>query len=1179
MFDSCPFCRPVTDRVFYEGPLVLGMWDAFPVSPGHALLIPKRHVADWFEATPAEHEELIAALQTARKQIAATHQPDGFNIGINLGAAAGQTVFHLHVHLIPRYSGDVDDPRGGVRHVIPDRGNYLKKDKPQWSVGLPHGRTLVTGPADPLLAHLLPHMDQAIALDLAVAFILESGVAKVIGHIRDLLKRGGRLRLLTGDYLDVTDPAALFELLDLEGNKELRIFEARRLSFHPKSYIFHQSDGTGTAFVGSSNLSESALRTGVEWNYRVVSSRDKSGFADVTAAFDAIFHAPATRALDDAWVTAYAKRRRIPDPRTVEAAYETPLPPPQPHVIQREALTAMEASRAKGNTAGLVVLATGLGKTFLSAFDSNRPEYRRVLFVAHREEILTQAIAAYRSVRPLASIGRYTGFEKSPNVEVLFASIQTLGRQNHLDQFGAGDFDYVVVDEFHHAAAGTYRRLINYFAPKFLLGLTATPERTDGGDLLALCQENLIYRCDLIRGIELRLLCPFHYFGVPDEVDYANIPWRSSRFDEEELTKAVATQARAANILEQYKSRAGQRTIAFCCSQVHADFMAGYFKDHGVLALAVHSGRESAPRSTALGKLAAGEVSIIFVVDMFNEGLDLPEIDTVMMLRPTESEILWLQQFGRGLRNTPDKRLRVIDYIGNHRSFLIKPRTLFGLGPGDQEVAAALERVSAGTAEFPPGCEVTYDLETLDIIKSLLRISSGDETLKSYYRDFKERHGERPTAIEMFHDGYNPGAFRRGYGSWLGFVKAMGDLSGSQMAAMDEASEFLTALEVTPMSKSYKMLVLLAMLNHDRLPGSISIDDLTAEVNRLASRTAAIRADLGLKPDAERELRDLLERNPIRAWLDGKGTGGKQYFAFERGQFNCTLKMAGADRRQAFQELVRELVDWRLATYIQRPGQGSAEDDEFVAKVSHNAGGPIVFLPNRSRFSMPEGQTPVLVDGEPYQATFARVAMNVLTRLEGAKNLLPGVLRGWFGEDAGKSGTAFQVRFKREADQWVMSPVLGPSEQGPKLWRPYMREQIPKLFGFEFSTAIWNVGFVPVLGHLFLLVTLEKEDQQESFRYEDKFLGPDLFQWQSQNRTSQASKHGVAIKGHKEQKILVHLFVRRAKKVNSKSSPFIYCGDVQFVEWTGNQPITVQWKLSQPVPNHLRSELKVPEGK
>lgn len=592
---------------------------------------------------------------------------------------------------------------------------------------------------------------------------------------------------------------------------------------------------------------------------------------------------------------------------------------PEPHPIQVEALEALQATRVAGNSAGLVVLATGLGKTWLSAFDTNRHEYQRVLFVAHREEILTQARETFRRIRPDSRLGLYTGTEKIAEADVLFASIQTLGRPQHLQKFASDWFDYIVVDEFHHAAASTYRRLLDHFTPKFLLGLTATPERTDGGDLLALCQENLVYRCDVAKGIERGRLCPFHYFGVPDEVDYRNIPWRSSRFDEEALTAAVATEARARNVFEQYQKRAGKRTLAFCCSQRHADFMASYFRAQGLRAVAVHSGPGSAARETSLQDLETGQIDVLCAVDMFNEGVDLPQVDTVMMLRPTESSIVWLQQFGRGLRTAPGKEhLTVIDYVGNHRSFLIKPSTLFGVGPGYDEIARILDQASANQLTLPPGCEVTYDLIALDLLRSLLPAHATEKArYEGYYNDFKDRHDRRPLAAEAFHDGFNPRTIRQLAGSWLAFVNTRGDLTTGQHQVLQDNATFLNILEVTPMSRSFKMLTLEAMIVRDTLPGAIGILDLMSEFSRLAGRSAKLKADVGVPLEDTAQLRKYLERNPIAAWTGGKGTGGRAYFAYEGEMFRSTFDVPW-ELRADFQELVREILDWRMGEYLGR---------------------------------------------------------------------------------------------------------------------------------------------------------------------------------------------------------------------------------------------------------------------
>lgn len=303
--------------------------------------------------------------------------------------------------------------------------------------------------------------------------------------------------------------------------------------------------------------------------------------------------------------------------------------------------------------------------------------------------------------------------------------------------------------------------------------------------------------------------------------------------------------------------------------------MASFFRERGLRAVAVHAGPGSAPRAASLERLEAGELDVICCVDMFNEGVDRPAVDTVLMLRPTESSVIWLQQFGRGLRRAEGKEaLRVIDYIGNHRSFLLKVRSLFDLGAADAEVARLLDQVSANQITLPPGCEVTYDLEAIDILRGLLRLARREEMVEAYYRDFKERNGVRPRAVEALHDGYDPRTLRPRYGSWPGFVDAMGDLADGQRRALREAGDFLLAVEQTDMTKSFKMVVLRALLDRDALPGSIGLDDLTAEFARVAGRSAALRADVGESLDDLPRLRKYLTRlrlRPTRCKEEGSG--------------------------------------------------------------------------------------------------------------------------------------------------------------------------------------------------------------------------------------------------------------------------------------------------------------------
>jgi superfamily II DNA or RNA helicase/diadenosine tetraphosphate (Ap4A) HIT family hydrolase/HKD family nuclease len=1210
----CPFCNPDPQRVFLRLRHVYALWDGFPVTDGHALIVPYRHVPTWFDASSTERSELFSAIDAVCSIIRERGGIDGFNFGVNVGAAAGQTVPHLHQHVIPRRTGDMPDPRGGVRHVIPGKGNYLiTRDAPRgpsiadagpgqpWRIDSPP--LLTTGPAHPLLPHLEHDLSTASRVDIAVAFVMPSGVERLYAHFDDLLRRGGSLRLLTGDYLGVTDPDALQRLIDLRAihgstRLDLRVYVTAGRSFHPKAYLLTGDYADGVAWVGSSNLSASALSDGIEWNYRVESRRDSAGLALVRGAFEALFADPATRDLDDAWLADYRGRRPALAALATEPAGELPEPTPDlpvPNPVQTEALTALMATRAEGARAGLVVMATGLGKTWLAAFDIAGPQFRRVLFVAHREEILHQALATFRRIRPDAVLGLYNGSARVADAEILFASIQTLSRREHLDRFDPHAFDYIIVDEFHHASAASYRRLIEHFDPKFLLGLTATPERTDGGNLLALCGENLVYRCGVPRGIGLDLLCAYRYFGVPDEVDYRNVPWKSGRFDETELTAAVATELRAANIVEQWRKRAGKRTLAFCVSQRHADYMKRWFLDAGIPCAAVHAGPGADPRALSLEQLAAAQLKVVFAVDMFNEGVDVPAIDTVMMLRPTESAVIWLQQFGRGLRKHGDKRLTVIDYIGNHRSFLTKVRALLAIeGGGDRAIAAALRAWQEQRLGLPVGCEVTYELLALDILRALLRTpADGADALRDYYQDFRDRHGQRPTASEAFHDGYLPRSARTAYGSWFGLVRDMGGFSAEDEAAWSAATSFLSGLETTTMVKSYKMLVLQAMLNTNTLPSplegpapagpllpseappepGIHITTLTDEFARLARRLPALTKELGPALDDPVALRRLIETNPINAWTGSGAIKDEVAFAYQ----NQSLRYLGTippAARDAFRGLVRELVDWRLAEYLLRPA-AEADHSSFVMSVKHAGGNPILFLPDRERTpSIPEqGWHDVTIDGESYRANFVKIAVNVVCAADSDKNVLSKILRGWFGPDAGLPGTDFKVSSERADGGWTWKPLGRAPDEQPEVFRRYSREQIPRLFGDRYSEAIWNSGFVVITTEkpraICLLVTIDREGMSEQFQYQNRFLAPDRFQWQSQNRTAQDSKYGRLIRDHQQLGVTIHLFVRAEKKRGSAPAAFLYCGTVAFEKWEGSEPVTVDWRLHQPVPERL----------
>ena len=581
--------------------LAFAIRDASPVSPGHTLVIPRRKIVVWWEASPTLRLAMFELVDDVKRRLDAEFAPDGYNVGFNAGSAAGQTVDHLHIHVIPRFDGDVPDPRGGVRHVIPERGSPVARAESE-SPAAPALVTQLDGHLHAQLARCLDREDFD-RIDLLVSFVMRSGIQLVKGRLDEALARGAHVRLLTTDYLQVTDASALGFFLDRldsdgPGQLEARVFSDPSTSFHPKAYLFSSSTSdAGIGFVGSSNLSYSGIQTGVEWN---VETRSVSR---LTEQFERLWADSRSIPLTADWLTVYEQSRKerrqaldmgapipLDDLAAIEERESEAEKPITPWSVQDEALSALTATRLDGHSSGLVVMATGLGKTWLAAFDSTRPEFRRVLFVAHREEILTQARDVYRQIRPGGQLAMFTGTERDVQGEVVFASVQSLHR--NLDHFDPADFDYVVVDEFHHAAAHTYRKVIARFRPNFLLGLTATPSRADNADLLALCSDNLVYDCGLIEGVNRKLLSPFRYRAIPDVADYENIPWRNGRFDAEELTAQIATQQRAEQVFDEWTALDGpsRRALGFCCTIAHADFMADFFRRKGVAAVAVHSG-------------------------------------------------------------------------------------------------------------------------------------------------------------------------------------------------------------------------------------------------------------------------------------------------------------------------------------------------------------------------------------------------------------------------------------------------------------------------------------------------------------------------------------------------------------------------------------------------------------
>lgn len=573
-------------------------------------------------------------------------------------------------------------------------------------------------------------------VDLLCAFVRWAGLRLLEPELRRLRERGGRLRVITTTYTGSTERRALDKLVR-EYGAEVRVqYDAMRTRLHAKAWMFHRDTGYDTAYVGSSNLTHTAMLDGVEWNVRL--SRVASGA--VLDKFDATFgtywndttfqpYDPDTDAdrLDEALADAGGRGRRDGATLTLAGLDVRPYP------YQQEMLDQIAAERSThGRHRNLLVAATGTGKTVVAALDYARlarltpGSLPRLLFVAHRKEILEQARRTYREVLGDATFGElFVGGARPTAWRHVFASVQSLSARD-VETIPADAFDVVVIDEFHHAAARTYRALVDHLEPGELLGLTATPERADGTNVADLFFDGRIAsELRLWDALDADLLCPFHYFGIADGTDLAQIAWRGGRYDERALSNLyTGNDARARIILRELRDKVidpgSMRALGFCVSVAHAQYMTRVFAAAGLPSMTVTGETSPTDRANAIQRLRNGEITTIFAVDVFNEGIDIPAVDTVLFLRPTESATVFLQQLGRGLRRTATKSvLTALDFVGHQTSRFrwdLKLGALTGLSRGRLS-----DQVKADFPFLPSGSQIVLDKVARDEVLENLR--------------------------------------------------------------------------------------------------------------------------------------------------------------------------------------------------------------------------------------------------------------------------------------------------------------------------------------------------------------------------------------------------------------------------------------------------------------------------
>ncbi|MFD0733876.1 DUF3427 domain-containing protein [Planotetraspora mira] len=615
----------------------------------------------------------------------------------------------------------------------------LVRFPPRPVIPLTTSALLVAGRGQPEIGHELKReLASADHVDLLCAFVKWNGVRVLAEAIEEFIARGGKLRVITTTYIGATDRLALDRLAAM--GAEIKVsYDTRTTRLHAKAWLFHRASGLSTAYVGSSNLSKTALSHGLEWNVRLAEAEQPHLIDTFAATFDDYWSDPAFESYDSARDAerldrALANERGGSSDIVIDFAHVDV----RPYSYQREILDELAAERqVHDRWSNLVVMATGTGKTVVAGLDYRRlrgaGEAESLLFVAHREEILRQSLMTFRQVLRDETFGElFVGGARPERWRHVFASIQSL----HTRPLPSPEaFDMVIVDEFHHAEASTYRRLLSEVRPKVLLGLTATPERADGQDIKHWFGGRIAAELRLWEALERGLLAPFQYFGVHDGVDLQEVGWRRGQgYDVNQLSGVyTGNDRRVAVVLETLNRKigdvGGMRAIGFCVGIEHARFMADRFTRAGIPSIAITASSPPAERSQALKDLRARKINTIFTVDLFNEGVDIPEIDTVLFLRPTDSATIFLQQLGRGLRLADDKPcLTVLDFVGHqHKQFRFDRKYRALTGASRTGIA---REVDEGFPTLPAGCVIDLDRDVrrlvLDNVRQALSLNWKD---------------------------------------------------------------------------------------------------------------------------------------------------------------------------------------------------------------------------------------------------------------------------------------------------------------------------------------------------------------------------------------------------------------------------------------------------------------------
>ena len=944
-----------------------------------------------------------------------------------------------------------------------------------------------------------------------VSFIKYSGIQLLISTLDELEKQGIQGEIITSVYLNITDSKALRKLLSYK-NIKVKIYNNSSESFHTKAYLF-EKEKYHSVVIGSSNISQSALYSAEEWNVKLTDSSFFNIYGKSLNQFEKLWHSNEAIELTQDFIYEYEKYKKSVNAQNTFDYRKTKIEQENefvPNSMQKRVLQKLKKTRINGNKKGLVISATGTGKTYLAAMDikqffeiksnaknklfeindkKSKTSNIKFLFIAHREELLENAINVFSKILKIDKneFGRIYGGLKEIDKNIIFASIQSL--RNCYNEFKPSFFDYVIVDEFHHSMSDSYLKILSYFNPKFLLGLTATPKRMDGKDILSLCDYNIVDEIGIKEALEEDLVVPFHYFGVNDyTINYDNIPYKNGKYNEKILLENLLLNTRTDYIVEKINKFGFDgdelSAVAFCQNIEHAFFMKEEFSKKGYKSAVITANTSSNERSEILEKFKNKKIEILCVVDILNEGIDIPTINLLLFLRPTMSSTIFIQQIGRGLRKAKNKDfVTIIDFIGNHKkdyllinyfsSEVDNKDTLF------TKKEKIINEIKNQFSNIPKSCYVELDRICQNrIIEKIEKINfSSKNILKEMYLDYKAEIGKSEDEFLQIADfDTNIELFQELCLKMHSFYNAQLQFEDSKIFKNENEKNPLNTTEIEFLEYLEKKITLVE-------PFTFLIIDYLATGKEYINNS------------------DLL--NKYKVFFDIKRNFEKHYLL-----------------NRIFEELM---------------------EDEILEKTLYGY-----------RFS------------KKYEKLFSNGKLNEKSTIKSNKK----VNKSNFINRLKQLIYLGLNEFKRnDLDEFNENILISYKEYKRVELQILLDSKVPKgSWRAGYANTDKDICLFATIDktHIF----------QENLKYDNSLFADDIIQWISQPKTSHNSSVGQMFIHHKEKGFKVHIFIRKYAFMNgNKTNPFIYLGNAKYYSSQGDKPMKILWKLDKKIPQKLIYEL------